>query len=123
MAKVFRAPEDLEPPSFAHYIKQGKDLTAGLDALHEAESEYLEALAQRCQRHGKSPLLGKEVRWQRADGYARYMVWRTRPLELIWLQLGDAWSVEEELIRGLRVSDVQRIVSTQERRAEFLGRR
>jgi hypothetical protein len=91
-------------------------------SYQEIESEYIERLAELAKQNGTSDLLGKEVRWQRGDGYARYMVWRTKPLELIWLDLGDAWSVEEALIRGLRVSDVRAMVERDENLRELFGR-
>lgn len=55
-------------------------------------------------------LAGEEIAWQRADGYARYLVAREEPLQLIHLAVGDAWSVEDALIRGLTLDDVRDLV-------------
>jgi hypothetical protein len=106
MAKVYSAPVDPPVVDYTNYDMATHD---------KQEREYLDKLATLARQNGKSPLLGKEIRWQRGDGYARYLVWNTKPLELIWLELGDAWDVEEPLIRGLRVSDVKEMVERSER--------
>ncbi len=42
-----------------------------------------------------------------ADGYALYIVNRTRPeIELIFVPSGDAWQIPEAHLRGLRISDI-----------------
>jgi hypothetical protein len=103
MAKAYKAPEGFEAPELTYeYYKDG--------TWQEKENAYLARLADRAKMNGTSPLLGEVIKFQRGDGYALYMVWKTKPLELIWIQLGDAWSVEEPLIRGLRVADVQAMV-------------
>jgi len=51
------------------------------------------------------------IRFPRGDGYAQYMVWRTRPLSLLHLPVGDAWDLPDYQIRGLRVKDVRDIVA------------
>lgn len=52
-------------------------------------------------------LTGSLLRWQRADGYAYYVVTKHRPLTLSHLHIGDAWTIEPALIRGLRADDVR----------------
>jgi len=64
------------------------------------------------------------VRWQRGDGYALYYVASFKPLTLRHIRVGDAWAVEEALIRGLRVSDVQAMLDRDARmRALFAATR
>ncbi len=41
----------------------------------------------------------------------RYLVAKERPLQLIHLAVGDAWTVEDALIRGLRRKDVRKLVA------------
>lgn len=94
MAKVFLAP--IDPPVF------------NIDTWERDEEKYLADLAEvaRKNRPGND-LVGEVVRWPRGDGYALYMVWSTRPLELVWIEIGDAWSVEDALIRGTTLADVR----------------
>jgi hypothetical protein len=115
MAKVYLAP--IDPPEVDY-------VNFDLEAYDRANNEYLEELAALAKQNGTSDLLGEVVRWPRGDGYAQYLIWRTSPLELIWLKIGDAWSVEEALIRGLRVSDVREMVQRERNiRALFAERR
>lgn len=52
-------------------------------------------------------LTGALLQWQRADGYAYYVVTKNKPLTISHLPLGDAWTVEAALIRGLTEADVR----------------
>lgn len=103
MATDFSAPEGFEPP-----VLDMDDFRTG--AWQAKEDAYIQRLADRAKMNGTNPLLGEVVRWQRADGYAQYMVWQTRPLQLIHLELGDAYSIEEPLMRGLRLADIRLMV-------------
>jgi hypothetical protein len=51
-------------------------------------------------------IVGGILRWGRGDGEALYVVTKARPLTLQHLAYGDAWQVEEALIRGLNTQDV-----------------
>lgn len=96
MATVYRAPACLALPVF------------NVQTWREDEEKYLRALADlaRAQSPGDD-LVGETIRFPRGDGNAVYMVWKRRPLQLVWIELGDAWRVEDALIRGLRLADVQ----------------
>lgn len=52
-------------------------------------------------------LTGSLLRFQRADGYAFYLVTKHKPLTLQHVAIGDAWWVEPETIRGLLERDVR----------------
>ena len=114
MATVYSAPVGYEPPEF--------DIWAtGYDEWRAQEQEYCDRLAALCKRNGNSPLLGRIIRFPVADGYAQYMVWSTKPLAFIHLELGDAYSVHPALIRGLRVADVKQMVEADDRLASIFG--
>lgn len=105
MATAYLAP--IDPPEWDDYMTDGRyDHQKAL----RVDDDYIKSLAAMAKRNGASDLLGEVVRWGRGDGVAAYMVWNTRPLELIHLALGDAWQVEDALIRGLRLSDIQQMV-------------
>jgi len=116
MATAYSAPEGFEPPAL-----NMDDFRDG--SWQAKEDAYIQRLADRAKMNGTNELLGEVVRWQRGDGYAQYMVWQTSPLELIHLQLGDAWSVEDALIRGVRVSDIRAMVEQDKRMREFFARK
>jgi len=75
MATAFTPPEGFEPPEIT--LDNMRD-----GSYEREEAAFLERLADRAKMNGTSPLLGEVVRWQRADGYAQYMVWQTKPLQL-----------------------------------------
>jgi hypothetical protein len=76
------------------------------------EHKAVEQLRQWCKENTDSnnPLVGETIRTGVADGYAQYMVFRTRPLELIHIPVGDAWHADDIWLRGLRVSDIKKMV-------------
>lgn len=119
-AKVYSSP--VEEPDFDDYFVNGR---FDMGRQERLDGEFLERLVLLCKRNGDDPLLGEEIRWLRGDGYARYVVWnvdRDRDqVELIWLQLGDAWEVEAPLIRGLNVEDVEELVAQQHSLLRIFG--
>ncbi len=119
MAEVFGTPEGFrEPPSIRDFFKPG-DRTLPTTVLQEAESEWLEELAEWCKTNtdSRSELVGEVIRFPRGDGTANYMVFRTKPLGLLHIPLGDAWDLPDYQLRGLRVKDVRELV----RRDRALG--
>jgi hypothetical protein len=116
MATAYAPPEGFEPPQIT--LENSRD-----GSYEREEAAYLERLADRAKMNGTSPLLGEVVRWQRADGYAQYMVWQTKPLQLIHLDLLDGYAIEPALIRGLRVADIKAMVEQAARMRAFFTRK
>jgi len=67
-------------------------------------------------------LVGEVLRWPRADGYAQYIVVSERPLQVAHLSIMDAWTVEEALIRGLRLADVRQMVERSRKLAALFSK-
>ncbi len=99
-ATAHQAPEGFEAPARSDYLTEGQ---YDCEKSIEADNAYLKRFAAEFRKNGSSDLLVEVIRFQRGDGYAQYMVWNTRPLQLIWIELGDAWSVEPMSLRGMRV--------------------
>ncbi len=87
----------------------------------EREAKVLSAVQKAARAVNKGDLVGEILRWQRADGYAQYMVVSQKPLTLAHLVIGDAWQVEAALIRGLRLTDVREMVRRQRGMKELFG--
>ena len=105
MAQILRAPEEWVP-----------DYTVRNWHAEEArEREYVERIAEMARGNGEHPLLGEIYRVPIADGYAQYIVWQTKPLQLVWLQIGDAWQMSAAEARGTLLSDIERYVSAERR--------
>lgn len=105
MAKAYRPPEGLPET----------DITAGWDAYNKACDEYEEKLREWCKQHtkSKSDLVGEVYTHPVADGQARYMVFNTKPLELIHIETCDAYGLPEAHIRGLRLADIKERIDNQ----------
>ena len=105
MAKAYSAPEGMDfQYDFTNYDPKKYD---------DAETDYIADLKDWCKHHSDSnnPLVGETISTPRGDGYAIYMVFRTKPLELIHVPIGDAWQADSCWIRGLRLADVKRMVN------------
>ena len=76
----------------------------------EREADYVATLAELAGKQYSGDTVGEVVRWQRADGYAQYMVLSEKPLRLVHLDLGDGYGVEAALLRGLTLATVQGMV-------------
>lgn len=117
MAKVFSHPEGMAPPEIDFTDRN----------WYDKEKAYIDRLAEaaRAAHAGqilpRIDLIGSELRFPRGDGHALYIVWCTKPLQLVWVQVGDAWHADPILLRGLRLSDVEKRVDA-ERRFAALSR-
>lgn len=122
MARLYRAPAEYPPPVFSP-----EDTGEAWKAKESAYLDKLKAVAIEQVRimrpKADVSLIGKEIAFQRADGYARYMIWDTKPLTLIHLELLDAYSVEPALIRGLNLAEVAEMVAREERLQSFFATR
>lgn len=74
------------------------------------EDDQLYRYRQQFKAEHPGDLVGEVVKWQRADGYAQYMVVCEEPLQLAHLNMGDAWTIEPALIRGLILEDIKEMV-------------
>lgn len=111
MAKVYRSP-----------IPYIQDYSTDFREWQKQDEEYLTQLVELAKKNRpNSDLIGEIVSWPRGDGYAQYMVWNTRPLELVWLEIGDAWSVEDALIRGLRLKDIENMIAGERKLRALFG--
>lgn len=115
MAQVFSAPTTHPAPQI--------DFSLPWTQWSKAEDDYINTLAELARSLARpgddATLVGKVLYFPVADGKAQYMVWHTRPLQLVWLELGDAWQADAVLLRGLNLTDVRARLG----RAEACARR
>lgn len=100
MAKAYAAPSEL---------KYTPDYSSDWRKIAKQDEEFVDLLRKWCKdkTDSKNPLVGQIWGYPVADGQAQYMVFRTKPLELIHIPTGDAWHVGDAHIRGLRLSDIK----------------
>lgn len=103
MARIFKAPIDAPPLT-------GLSEQDGVERYRAAVEQYEKRVGEIARERHERPVpseVGRVVRFQIADGYASYIVWRTRPLQLVHLDEGDGYSITAAEARGLRLTDVR----------------
>ncbi len=103
MATVYSAPKEIPfpEPDYKNYDYRKEQ---------QREDAYVKKLQEWARERSSGALVGEIVRHGVADGYAQYMVISEKPLALIHLALGDAYSAGPVWERGLRITDVRRMV-------------
>jgi len=69
---------------------------------------FAELIARSEQVDLATTLVDVVVRFPIADGFAHYIVTADRPLTLQHIPVGDAWTIPEAHLRGLRAQDIRR---------------
>lgn len=86
MATIYSAPEGYDAPemNFKNFNR---------DEWLKKENGYIARLAEWCRNRNPNDheYVGKIIRFPVADGYAIYMVASLKPVQLIHVELGDAW--------------------------------
>lgn len=121
MATVYAVPAEApDPPDLGDYIGGGGRIDNYFADLHAWEAKVV-AVAFDFYPDG-GDLQGYIYRHPVADGKASYLVARTKPLELWWLDEGDGYSLPEPHLRGLRVADLREAKKRDAKLAELFGR-
>lgn len=98
MAKIFSPPGGFDPPELSHDNIKG---------YFEECEKYVERLkAAMKESYGNvCPEAGEEIRFPVGDGYARYIVARLKPVELVHVPIGDAWHFQ--YVHRLTAKDIR----------------
>lgn len=116
MGKIYSTPEDITPPDFKIWFDEGRE------AYEKLEQEYVEKVrAFVKKRKPRAKYVGEIVRWPVADGCAEYMIMSLRPVELIHLELGDAWHFQ--MAHRATAEDLKEMVDIERKRSQFLAKR
>ncbi len=83
------------------------------DIYLEAERIFLDNLFQRSLALKDGEVVGGVLTFPRGDGKAIYLVVSDNPLSIAHIAVGDAWTVELPLIRGLHRQDALRMLHAQ----------
>ena len=110
--EVFATPEEIKNP-----VTNLKDIKA----WKEDEERYINEVREFCKSESDcdSDYVGKIAKFQVADGYAEYMVFSIKPLELLHLDVGDAWDYQH--IERLKVKDIKENIDRQEKLAKLFS--
>ena len=118
-AKVYQAPEHINPPEIT------RGTTDDLNGYFAAQESYRQDVVDwaKANSNSKNPLVGEIIHFQIADGYASYVVFATKPLQLIHLEDSDAYAVSDIMMRGLRVSDISDMVKRDKKMKELFSQK
>jgi len=111
MAKIYSAPASVGPcPEW--------DSRVSYDAFEKQEQEWVKCIVEYCRKKGH-PLSGERLYFPAGDGYAQYVVLSEKPLQLIHLPIGDAWSFP--YAHRLTLTDVREEVGRRTRRHKLFA--
>jgi len=84
MAEIYGPPPEFTPPAFdLKYEEYAKEC-----------GKYVQSLKDWAKEKGNCPEAGKEIQFQVADGYARYIVFSLKPVRLIHIDTDDAYAFQ-----------------------------
>lgn len=120
MAKVFAPPSGFpKAPEFGQYLDPANG-NFDSAAYSKACEQWLADLCKVARQQAPlNPLVGNVIRFGVADGFAQYVVWKTKPLTLIHVDLYDGYAIPAAHARGLTLADVKQQV----KRLRFLAER
>ena len=85
MGKIYSTPKEIQEPVFNF-----KDIKGS----NEKEAKYIQEVKDWCKSHSteKTEYVGEIITIPHADSFACYIVFKTKPVQLIHLQIGDGWN-------------------------------
>ena len=112
MAKIYKAPKGFKPPDMRKYTGDLKR-PGSIDKYFKDCEAYVDRLKQTIKESYGSvcPEAGEEIRFLVGDGYARYVVARLKPVELIWVDVGDRWHFE--YVHRLTAADIRKQIKSE----------
>jgi hypothetical protein len=112
MAKIFNVPSEIRKP-----ILNFEDMD-GYERDCERYENEIRASINKLGYNGKNA--GEIIRFQVADGYARYMVLAMRPVSLIHIDTMDAWHFQ--YAHTLSAKDIQNSIDSEKAMAKLFKR-
>ncbi len=109
---IFGGIESIKKPEFDYN---------DFDASQKREDEYVAKIVAYVKEKSKGKYIGKELKISHADGHARYVVKSLKPLQLIHLDVGDAWHSPH--VKRYTAKDVREDIDRTETFAEFWNAR
>lgn len=110
MGKIYNTNGIATPPIVTSFFGVGRSEN-WLEEYEDKCKEYVEEVKNWAKEKGKGKYSGEEVYFPHADGYARYVIISLKPLELLHLNVGDAWDLPH--IERLTASDLIKKVESQ----------
>ena len=107
MGKIYAGVDGLKVPEITALSFSGN-----IDKYFEECEKYVEQVKASAKANGNCPEAGKEISFPVADGCARYVVIGLKPVELVHLAIGDAWTYQ--YAHRLTASDIRAEIKRRE---------
>ena len=109
--KIYSTPKEVELP---------KTTFQNVSEWEKLEKQYIQDLKKYIMSIGyKGKNVGEIIKFPVADGYAQYMVLSMRPLQLIHLELGDAWHFPQAHL--MTTKEVNKKIDSEKSLAKLFG--
>jgi hypothetical protein len=91
MGKIFLPPKGFKSPDIRKYTSTLKK--SSINEYFKDCEKYVDKIKKtvRDSFRAECPEAGEEIRFPEGEGYARYIIARLKPVELIWIDVGDQW--------------------------------
>ena len=112
MGKIFAPPEGFNPPEYSQNTQD----------YFKACENYIKAIQRVCKQAWPTcPEAGKVISFPVADGQAVYVVYSTKPVQLIHVDTGDAYSFQ--YAHRLTAADIRDEIKRQETMSKLFRRK
>jgi hypothetical protein len=112
MAKIYSAPKEVgAAPEITHPFD--------FEAYEKATQKHIADVVKYAKDNGSSELAGEIVRFPVGDGYAQYVVFSLKPVQLIHLAVHDRWHFQ--YANRLTATDIRKEVRYMKGMAELFG--
>ena len=111
-AKIYSGIKGLEPPKFSFDNSSNYQKTC---------DKYFDELKAKCKAQSKGKYVGEIIKFGVADGYALYMVYSMKPLELIHINTMDGY--QSEFADLLTLERVKEMIERDKKMAELFGKK
>jgi len=113
MATIYSGPAEIAIPKLDF---------SNIEAWKADEARYIDEMKKFCkERNSQQEHVGEIIRFPVADGYACYMVAAISPVQLIHLEIGDAWNFQ--YAKNLTKKDVLAEIKKEKAIKELFGRK
>lgn len=105
---------------YSNSIEKPRISWANPKAWKESEERYIQKTKELLLKRKKGKNVGEIISFPYADSNAQYMVASMRPLELVHLEVGDAWEFPQAHL--MTAKEVQKKLDSQKRIEELFSK-
>lgn len=117
--QVFLPPEELTLKDMTTFLDANNQID--FDAYDAAEKKFIQDVKEWCKANSNCPDAGEELNFPMGDGYAQYILLDYK--RMVFLPVGDEWSIADAHARGLRKADLVEMVRINRARTAYFTKK